>query len=84
MRVTLYSKPGCHLCDVTKADLVRLQDEMDFEIQERNILHSPAEFQRYQYLIPVVDVENGPLLHAPIDYLSLFNTLRAAQQASHG
>ena len=65
MHVTLYSKPGCPLCDELKADLLEFQAAMGFEVYERNIEDDPDAFQRYRYLIPVLDIEGGALLYPP-------------------
>ena len=65
MQVTLYTKPGCHLCDELKADLLALQTEMNFVVVERNIEEDRQDFARFRYLIPVVDIEGGPVLYPP-------------------
>jgi len=80
MQVTLYTKPGCHLCDEVKADLQVLQREIGFALSEHNIETSPDDFARYQYLIPVVDIADGPLLYAPLDAYTLRTALETAAQ----
>lgn len=65
IRVTLYSKPGCCLCDDLKALLQDLIDEFSIELKEQNIEEDPDAFQRFRYLIPVLDFENGPYLYPP-------------------
>ena len=37
-RVTLISKPGCHLCTLARQVIVRVTDEMDVGWQEQSIL----------------------------------------------
>ena len=34
MEVVIYSKPGCHLCDIVKAQLERLRESMAFELRD--------------------------------------------------
>ena len=75
MRIVLYSKPECHLCDDVKADLQALQPEVGFALEERNIEDDAGEFERYRYLIPVLDIEDGPVLYAPIDRYELRQAL---------
>ena len=82
MRVTLYSKPGCLLCDELKADLVEYQQELGFALEERNIELDPADLEKYRYLIPVLDIENGPLLYPPHHWDVTGAALRAAAGAS--
>jgi glutaredoxin len=57
-RVTLFTKPGCHLCDDVKAVIERVQARKPFVLELRNILDNPQDYERYQYDIPVVLV-NG-------------------------
>lgn len=71
VRLTLYSKPGCHLCEEVKADLLAMQPEVGFLFLEQNIEDEPALYELFRYLIPVVDVEDGPLYYAPIDMYAL-------------
>src|SRR4051812_2326178 len=52
--VTLYGKPGCHLCEAVLQTIERVRHRRAFEIRLRNILDDPADFERYQHEIPVV------------------------------
>lgn len=78
MRVTLYSRPGCHLCDDLKAALAALDGDIAFTLVERNIEDDPNDMERYRYLIPVLDIENGPLLYPPFDWDVLTDALWSA------
>ena len=80
MRVTLYSKPGCPLCDELKADLLGFQTVMGFTLLERNIEDDADDFLRYRYLIPVLDIEGGALLYPPHAWDVVQSALRAAQR----
>jgi hypothetical protein len=80
MQVTLYSKPDCGLCDVLKADLTEMQGEIKFTLVEHNIEEDAVAFERYRYLIPVLDIEGGALLYPPHDWLQLYQALKAAQE----
>lgn len=66
-QVTLYSKPACGLCDEVKVHLQRLQAEFALTLVEVDITQDPALFRRYQYLIPVMDIDGGVALFPPID-----------------
>lgn len=79
MRVTLYSKPDCTLCDACKVDLLALQIVFGFTLEERNILDDPALFDRFRYLIPVVDVSGGPQLYPPHEFGVLWSALHNAR-----
>jgi glutaredoxin len=52
--VTLYTRPGCHLCDDARAQLQRLQAKVRFELEERNIESDDALHAAYLERIPVI------------------------------
>jgi hypothetical protein len=84
MQITLYTKPGCHLCEDVKADLLHLQREFGFALCERNIDVHPEDFERYRYLIPVVDIEDGPMLYAPIEPYELHGAIKRVARDREG
>ena len=79
MRVTLYTKPGCSLCDELKPMLWELEEQLGFTLVERNIETSSADNDRFRYLIPVVDIEGGSLLYPPHDWNTLQTALRTVR-----
>ena len=80
MRVTLYGRPGCLLCDEVRRDLSELQAESPHELVEVNIESDAELLTRYVEQIPVV--VTGPYtLKAPIARSDLRVTLRAAASA---
>ena len=58
IRVVVYSKPGCCLCDEVKEKLRRLQASYAFNLREVNILEDPEAHERFKEEIPVVFI-NG-------------------------
>ncbi len=86
MRVTLYGKPDCALCDECKALLQPLQAEFAFALDQRNILDDDALYARFRYLIPVVEIEGGALLQPPHTRSALWGALDEArrQEDAHG
>ncbi len=80
MRVVVYSKPACPLCDELKDMLVAFQLELGFELVERNILENDADFAQYRYLIPVLDIEGGALFYPPHHWDVVRDALHAAQR----
>ncbi len=58
IKVEIYSKPDCHLCDEAKALLVKIQKEIPFEISEVDITQHAALFEEFKEQIPVVFI-NG-------------------------
>ncbi|HEY4427858.1 MAG TPA: glutaredoxin family protein [Solirubrobacteraceae bacterium] len=60
-RVIVYSKPDCHLCDQAMAELRRLQGELGFTLEERDITAEETLHRRYFDRIPVVAVDGEEL-----------------------
>jgi hypothetical protein len=67
--ITLYMKEGCHLC----AEAMSLLDRFDADggygrlnVSEVEITSDPALFERYQYVIPVIEIDDRAHLEAPI------------------
>jgi glutaredoxin len=56
-RVTLYSKPGCHLCDDARAVIERVCAELHESYDELSILDDPALAEEYADEIPVTLVD---------------------------
>ncbi len=54
MRLTIYTKPGCSLCEEAMELLETLQDDVPFELEIVNILESQELFDRYRYRVPVI------------------------------
>ena len=80
MRVTLYSKEDCELCDQAKADLESLQSEIPHQLIEIDIQADPTLFERFGQQIPVVEV--GPYtLAAPFSKTDLQVSLKAAMDS---
>jgi hypothetical protein len=82
LRVVVWSKPDCHLCDDLLADLALLATQRPLTVETRNILDDEAAFARFRYLIPVVEVAGGPLLYPPHDLHTLQAALDAAEQST--
>jgi glutaredoxin len=59
--VTVYSKPGCHLCVAAMAALLRLQADFDFTLQELDITTDEALHRAYFERIPVVALDGEEL-----------------------
>jgi glutaredoxin len=69
--VTLYGRPGCHLCDEARAVLERLRAETPFELRELDIERDDALFKRYLERIPVVCLDGEELFELEVDEAAL-------------
>jgi len=56
-RVTLYSRPGCHLCDEARVVVSRVCAELGEEFEELSIEDDPELADRYAEEIPVTLVD---------------------------
>jgi glutaredoxin len=54
--VTLYTRVGCHLCDVAKAVLDEVRRERPFELTTIDVDSVPELTERYGLEVPVVMV----------------------------
>jgi glutaredoxin len=52
--VTLYTRPGCHLCEEAKAAIAPLLREFGAVLREVNIDEDPVLKERYGWGIPVI------------------------------
>jgi len=53
MRLILYSKIGCHLCEGLQEKLEQIQG-LDFDLEVREITSREDWFQAYEYEVPVL------------------------------
>jgi glutaredoxin len=54
VKLTLFSKPGCHLCEELTALLDELRAELGFDVEEVDITGDADLYARYRYDIPVL------------------------------
>lgn len=64
--VTLYGKPGCHLCEDARVLLDRLRPRYPMDVVEVDIRSDPALYRRYDILIPVIVIDRDIELTAPV------------------
>jgi glutaredoxin len=69
--VTLYGRPGCHLCDDARAVLERLRAQRPFELREVDIESDDELHARYLERIPVVALDDEELFDFFVDEAQL-------------
>ncbi|VVB86430.1 Uncharacterised protein [uncultured archaeon] len=57
VKITIYSKSDCHLCAIAKETLLKIRREFQFELAEIDIGKNSAAFDKYKYLIPVIELD---------------------------
>jgi glutaredoxin len=75
--VTLYARPGCHLCDDARAALERLRAREPFAHEEVDITGDDALHARYLERIPVIALDGEELFDFFVDADALVARLRA-------
>jgi glutaredoxin len=65
--VTLYGKPGCHLCDEARAAVRRVRAERGFDLEEVDISLDPVLHHRYGERIPVLALDGEELFDYLVD-----------------
>jgi len=66
-RVTLYGRPGCHLCDEALESLRRVQTRAPFTLEEVDITTDDALHVRYLERIPVISLDGEDLFDYEVD-----------------
>jgi glutaredoxin len=56
-RITLLSRPGCHLCDEARTIIARVAADLGVTFEERDVDLSPADLAQYSEMIPVTFVD---------------------------
>jgi hypothetical protein len=56
-RITLLSRPGCHLCDAARAVIGRVAADLGVGWEERDVTTSADDFAQYAEMIPVTFVD---------------------------
>jgi glutaredoxin len=56
-RITLLSRPGCHLCDDARSTIVKVADDLGVAWEERDITKSEEDLREYWEMIPVTLVD---------------------------
>jgi glutaredoxin len=69
--LTLYSRPGCHLCDEARAALERVRARATFSLHEVNIETDEELHRRYLERIPVVALDDEELFEFFVDEAAL-------------
>ena len=80
-QLTLYSRPGCHLCDDMKTLIARVAARLPLGLEVVNIDEDPVLTERYGLEIPVLLVDGRKVAKYRIDEAALERTLRARTTA---
>ena len=73
--VTLYGKPGCHLCDEAREVVERVRAQRPFELREVDVTLDPALHREYGERIPVLALEGEELFEFHVEEAVLVERL---------
>jgi glutaredoxin len=60
-RITIYSRPDCHLCELAKEVVDRCRTKVEFAIEVVDISQNPELLQRYRDDIPVILLDGNEI-----------------------
>ena len=66
-RVVLYTRPGCHLCDVARETVLSLRERLPFTFEEIDIEADDELELEYGIRIPVVEIDGDEAFEVTID-----------------
>ena len=65
--LTLYGKPGCHLCDDARAAVERVTARYDLALEQVDVSRDPGLYARYGERIPVLELDGEMLFEFFVD-----------------
>jgi glutaredoxin len=77
IRIEIYSRPGCHLCDEAKEVIERSQARYVLDIRVINVEEDPELEARYGTEIPVVFISGRKAFKYHVDPVELERKLRS-------
>jgi glutaredoxin len=69
--LTLYGKPGCHLCDDARAAVERVSARRGVPVEQVDVSRDPTLYARYGQRIPVLEIDGETLFEFFIDEVVL-------------
>ena len=69
--LTLYGKPGCHLCDDARAAVERVAAGRDVALEQVDISRDPVLHARYGERIPVLEIDGETVFEFFVDEVVL-------------
>lgn len=76
-QITVYSRPGCHLCEEALSRLRGLQPQLGFELEDVDIERDDALHRAYLERIPVVCIDGEELCEYFLDEPALRERLES-------
>jgi glutaredoxin len=77
IRIDIYSRPGCHLCDDAKAVIEQFRSEYPMNLKTINVEDKPEYENRYGNDIPVVMINGHEAFRHRVERTELERKLKA-------
>ncbi|MFD2214680.1 glutaredoxin family protein [Metabacillus endolithicus] len=74
-KITFYSKENCSLCEKGIAIIHELKNELDFHYEVVDIYKDDVLLEKFQIMIPVVEIDNEVISYGVLDKNSIRNRL---------
>ncbi len=74
-RIKFYYKPGCWFCDQAEEMLNGLKDKYNLEVNKIDITKDDELYELYRFDIPVLEFEDGSVLHGRIKKKDLLDKI---------
>lgn len=78
IRVIIYSRPGCHLCEEAKTAIQAAGCDGQYELEEVNIETDPDLLRRYRFEIPVITIDGVETFRNRVGSEEFRRAIRAA------
>jgi glutaredoxin len=78
MRVVLYSRAGCHLCDAARDVLLAERSRTPFELEEVDVAGDDELEREYGIRIPVVKIDGQERFEFQVDPAELLTIVRGS------
>jgi glutaredoxin len=82
--ITLFSRPGCHLCDQAREVIARVAADLGVPWEEHDITQSEDDLRAYGEMIPVTLINGVQHDFWHVSEQRLRTALAAAGAGSHG
>jgi glutaredoxin len=79
-RVVLYSRSGCHLCDVARETLLVARERLGFDLREVDIEGDDDLELEYGIRIPVIEVDGEEAFEITVDPEELARLVAAEER----
>lgn len=74
--LTFYTRPGCHLCEKAKEDLLEIQKLWDFKFVEVNINESDELTEKFGLMIPVFELDGDEVGFGHVNKIDISKRLQ--------